>query len=114
MPASMIAAINSDVPTGRRMKGSETFIAPLHRCASRSLAYALSPAGRGLRGAELEIKIRTLSPARGACHRAGHFGPDPLARDPLLHGERVTGACAMSHSAGVTYCGGWFCERPEC
>jgi hypothetical protein len=35
MPDNMIAAINSEVPTGRRMKGSETFIAPLHRCASR-------------------------------------------------------------------------------
>src|SRR6516225_999726 len=35
MPDSMIAAINSEVPTGRRMKGSETFIALLHRCASR-------------------------------------------------------------------------------
>src|SRR5215813_8687221 len=33
MPDNMIAAINSEVPTGRRMKGSETFIAPLHRCA---------------------------------------------------------------------------------
>ena len=21
-------------------------------------------------------------PPRGACHRAGHFGPDPLARSP--------------------------------
>jgi hypothetical protein len=31
----MIAAINSEVPTGRRMNGSETFIAPLHRCALR-------------------------------------------------------------------------------
>src|SRR5690242_21948868 len=35
MPDSMIAAIKSVVPTGRRMKGSETFIAPLYRCASR-------------------------------------------------------------------------------
>src|SRR5207248_5181950 len=35
MPDSMIAAISSVVPTGRRMKGSETFIAPLYRCASR-------------------------------------------------------------------------------
>src|ERR1700675_1671209 len=33
MPDNMIAAISSDVPTGRRMKGSETFIAPFHRCA---------------------------------------------------------------------------------
>jgi hypothetical protein len=33
MPDSMIAAINSVVPTGRRMKGSETFIAPLYRRA---------------------------------------------------------------------------------
>jgi hypothetical protein len=29
----MIAAIRSVVPTGRRMKVSETFIAPLHRRA---------------------------------------------------------------------------------
>src|SRR5690242_6822860 len=29
------------------------------------------------------------SPARRACHRAGHFGPDPLARDLSRHsGER--------------------------
>ena len=27
MPDSMIAAMSSEVPTGRRMKGSETFIA---------------------------------------------------------------------------------------
>src|ERR1700676_1668793 len=33
MPDNMIAAISSDVPTGRRMKGPETFIAPFHRCA---------------------------------------------------------------------------------
>jgi hypothetical protein len=29
MPESMIAAINSVVPTGRKMKGSETFIEPV-------------------------------------------------------------------------------------
>jgi hypothetical protein len=33
MPDSMIAAISSVVPTGRKMKGSETFIAPFHRGA---------------------------------------------------------------------------------
>ena len=33
MPESMIAAISSEVPTGRRMKGSETFIAPFYRRA---------------------------------------------------------------------------------
>jgi hypothetical protein len=48
----MIAAINSEVPTGRRMKGSETFIALLYRCASRSLGASgpspsLAPVGRG-------------------------------------------------------------------
>jgi hypothetical protein len=31
---------------------------------------------------------RAPLPARGACHRAGHFGPDPLARDlPRSAGE---------------------------
>jgi hypothetical protein len=41
MPESMIAAINSDVPTGRRMKGSETFIASFYRRGS-ALAPALA------------------------------------------------------------------------
>ena len=29
--------------------------------------------------------VGTPSPARGACHRAGHFEPDPLARDLSPH-----------------------------
>jgi hypothetical protein len=41
----MIAAINSDVPTGRRMKGSETFIAPLHRRTWRLLSVYLLAGG---------------------------------------------------------------------
>src|ERR1700676_5408095 len=40
MPESMIAAISSEVPTGRRMKGSETFIALFYR-------RARAPAARG-------------------------------------------------------------------
>src|ERR1700679_975524 len=43
MPDSMMAAISSVVPTGRRMKGSETFIAPLYRCAMIA-RWALPPA----------------------------------------------------------------------
>jgi hypothetical protein len=33
MPDSMIATMKSVVATGRRMKGSETFISSSHRCA---------------------------------------------------------------------------------
>src|SRR5579863_7294611 len=33
MPDSMIATMSSVVATGRRMKGSETFISSIHRCA---------------------------------------------------------------------------------
>jgi hypothetical protein len=40
MPDSIIAAMRSVVPTGRRIKGSETFIAPFHRRTWRSLASA--------------------------------------------------------------------------
>src|ERR1700733_6458915 len=51
MPDSRIAAIKSVVPTGRRIKGSETFIAPFHRRA-RSLAAIrsalLAAVGRAL------------------------------------------------------------------
>ncbi|HEX8827843.1 MAG TPA: hypothetical protein VF778_07005, partial [Xanthobacteraceae bacterium] len=43
----MIAAISSVVPTGRKMKGSETFMAPYHRRAWRSPAR-LRVAGRRL------------------------------------------------------------------
>jgi hypothetical protein len=34
-------------------------------------------------------------PARGACHRAGHFGPDPLAR----HLPRPRGRKEVSHAS---------------
>jgi hypothetical protein len=40
----MIAAINSVVATGRKMKVSETFIASFRRCAWRSRGY-WPPAG---------------------------------------------------------------------
>ena len=40
MPDSMIATINSVVATGRRMKGSETFISSIHGCALRNVSAA--------------------------------------------------------------------------
>src|SRR5208282_3297365 len=38
---------------------------------------------------ENEATIQTLPPPRGACHRAGHFGPDSLAwsASPAFAGE---------------------------
>ena len=54
----------------RFMRGydGETFIVTL-RCSAQSAELRRAP---GARTASFE--------ARGACHRAGHFGPDPLAR----------------------------------
>ena len=38
---------------------------------------------------------------RGAFHRAGHFGPDPLTRND---GQRNAGACASAGQIAATVC----------
>src|ERR1700731_3944229 len=67
MPDSMIAAIRSEVPTGRRMKGSETFIAPFYlssrpRAARRrrSLLAVVAPVLR-----TLAVRILSAAPSWG-------------------------------------------------
>ena len=49
--------------------------------AGRGWGEGASPLGSELRRSESRRGPLTL--ARGACHRAGHFGPDPLARSDL-------------------------------
>src|SRR5580700_6350103 len=71
MPESMIAAISSEVPTGRRMKGSETFIAPFYRRARALPCGALlAVVGRGLRTLAVRI-LPTASSLRSRCRCAG-------------------------------------------
>ena len=43
----------------------------------------------GVRGLKACASVAAADPhlARGACHRAGHFGPDPLARNDALAGS---------------------------
>src|ERR1700722_18297126 len=91
MPDSMIAAIMSVVPTGRRMKGSETFIAPFHRRA-RSLAAIrsalLAAVGRAL-------SLRTVG----------------ILRLPAASARAAIGVAAASRSAGSAAARA---RRPRC
>src|SRR5580692_6127012 len=74
MPESMIAAISSEVPTGRRMKGSETFIAPFYRraCAARRRRSLLAVIARGLRTLAARI-LSAASPWSSRRRRSGAF-----------------------------------------
>jgi hypothetical protein len=47
-------------------------------------------ATRGGRGEHRGLESSITPPRAGACHRAGHFGPDPLGRDPPPPGEGET------------------------
>ena len=86
MPDSMIAAISSVVPTGRRMKVSETFIAPLHR---RAAFFSLAAPARywpPLGGGDCEPSEFCVGPhrvrrsdRRGLCRR---YADRRVARPP--------------------------------
>jgi hypothetical protein len=52
----------------------------------------------------VKFNCRPPSPARGVCRRAGHFGPDPLARDlsPPRRGETLSGGAIKAAVASIT------------
>jgi hypothetical protein len=64
---------------------------PPHAVRGRGTARKRGGGGmlsRGFSSDESKRHRRGPLPARGACHRAGHFGPDPLARHlPRCAGE---------------------------
>src|SRR5271166_5554323 len=112
MPDSMIAAISSVVPTGRRMKGSETFIASLHRRAKILTEFALA-APRLLLAAAIAPILRMIPPVRlsvrrgSARRRRGTRGLSARRRFRRRRRSRQAGggrdrdACAVAQTIGA-------------
>jgi hypothetical protein len=52
-----------------------------------------------------EVSIKSAGLLRGACHRAGHFGPDPLARNDGFYRHTPCARALLSAAEAISQSG---------